>query len=523
MEINLFKTSPLVRDKFWRLADPILSGEHHGKELEIMNDLLKELGAEYEVWDFINEKYARIRYGEHNIDSYVYGHLCNHIGHVWSNHKMYRNVAQDHDICPLCGMYHTAGKRNFINGDTVGLDDAVVYVCNACSDIFWVCDECGETGMGNAGGTWVDDARLCKSCFTEQLDREDIVMCENCSCFTKDWKNHIDTNGNDRRLCNICYHERGHRCADCDQRLYDHLDRFRFHNDETYCKECYGDHAVVAEYDHFDPDPPILQTDSERRRHDTLMFGLEFEYEMDWGKFYREGMDEAYIGKMMADCVPNKKWGYVKHDGSMQHGVEFATNPMTELFYTKNRKVISEILIKWKKAGFRTDQWDEEEQRYNCSLHMHMSKAAFTSAHIYKFVRFFYKAHMRKLVQAICQRDANKFAQFKRDDFRKTVQLAKDKANVSGDRYSVINLIGGHWHENQGRKSATVEFRLFQASLDPDIVHKNIEFMLGVYRFTRDNSITHITQKNFFKFLRKTKNRYRYLINFLNDNLGKEI
>jgi hypothetical protein len=306
--------------------------------------------------------------------------------------------------------------------------------------------------------------------------------------------------------------------------MYEALQDVFFTEDNVYCNDCKQEHVIVAAYNHFIPDPPILKLESEQRRKDTLLFGLEFEYEMDWSKYQRNMWTEDIIGKMLKDGTPKDvEWGYVKHDGSMRYGVEFTTHPMTVGFYLKNRETMNEMLASWKRKGFRSDQWDNEKERYNCSLHVHMSKAAFTKFHIYKFVRFFYKIHMRKLIEKIAQRDENEFARFKRDDLLNTVALAKDKANVSGHRYSVINLIGGHWHEDFGRVSQTVEFRLFQASLKPKTVHKNIEFLLSVYRFTRDTSVTHITEKNYIKYLQNNRNRYRFLINFLNNELNKEV
>lgn len=527
MEINLYKNSPGFRDEVWRLVDDLFSHEFDDPHRAV-NDVLEKHGIDYDMWDIVNKEYALIKWGVNKSLDVLCGQVSNHLGHVWSNHRLYRNVAQDYSQCPLCGKFYITEYANVIDGEAIGAKGKLD-VCEECSDIFWVCCDCGEIGTGEKNAKRIDDYSLCADCFDKEANNGDILICEGCGRWTEQAEDYEDLRGRMHIICPDCLARDDHHCEQCGVKMMEHFDQFRFDGDTLYCKDCYSPIAVVADYDHFEPNPPILQLSSERLRPDTLMFGLEFELEMDWTKFYQNNWTERHIGKKMADCTPkDQKWGYVKHDGSMKHGVEFVTNPMTEQFYVKRRPELNEIFAKWKKAGFRTDQWDDDKQRYNCSLHMHMSKAAFTSGHLYKFVKFVYKAHMRKLVQAISQRDANEFAQFKKDDFRHTAQLAKDKANVSGVRYSVINLIGGHWHEHKRQRdgkceSATVEFRLFNGSTDPDVIHKNIEFMLSVFRFTRDNSITHITQKNYFKYLRDNRNRYRHLINFLNDKLGKEI
>jgi hypothetical protein len=370
---------------------------------------------------------------------------------------------------------------------------------------------------------YIDAHQYCRVFWQSILASGELVTCVSCGCYVRP-EDAVEHNP-DQFLCSNCCDERSYNCEGCGKMLFDGPDTIWWSDeDECYCEACYRTHNIVAAYDFFEPNPIFLKLTSERTRKDTLFFGMEFEIEMDWGKCARNYYTENQLGKIMTDGVPSGvDWGYVKHDGSMKSGVEFVTNPMTEAFYRQNRKVIDLMFDNWKASGFRTDQWDDEQERYNCSLHIHMSKDAFMSGHLYKFVRFFYKIPMRKFVQSVSQRGENEYAQWFPDDFIYGAKLAKEKKNCSMNRYSVINLIGGHWHEQTGQPAKTVEFRLFQGSMDPTIIHKNIEFMLSVFYFTRDTSITHITQKNYLKYLKAFRNRYRYLINFLNTELGKGV
>lgn len=450
----------------------------------------------------------------------VWGHIINKIRELWSNHKAWstevrlgRAEWEQISQCEVCGTMFAAWRPNVEHNTPWGPK----HCCDMCRRTLWTCIECGEAHYGGHDRFMLMNNDVCMNCFHDLRDRGEIVRCSVCGCdaFIDDMSEY-----NGRNMCQICVDERVLTCCSCGDSLIEGVDRMRWMDDECYCHACYNEVSVVAQYDYYIEKPPMLLASGERLRPDTLLFGLEFEIEDDWNN---AEVAEPTLGKRCLECVP-EEWGYCKHDGSMYRGVEWVTHPMTPLFYKVNRKAIDDILNKWVKAGFRVDQWDEREERYNCGLHMHLSKDAFTSAHLYKFVRFFYKIHLRKLVQQIAERDANQFAKWRPEDLQHGVHLAKYKKNVSGDRYSVINLIGGHWHEqNEHKPAKTVEFRLFQGTLNPKVFHKNIEFILSVYYFTRDNSLTHITEKNYLRFLGQTKNRWRFLTGFLRKQLGKEI
>lgn len=494
------------------------------KTVNEINAFLEASGVKMKVWEFMTKEFWMLRWKTKH--DRVFG-VLSHMSEMWTSHRYIHQVVTNNpetDIgwCPLCGRgfelkighYHELAQSVF--GVPVNTP-----ICTSCAQGIYMCDSCEEVFTDGRGYYVGDSTIYCESCWKEAIAQNEIELCVQCGGYSKpeDMLNH-----NGSKICEYCWDERAYECMDCGRIMFDRIDQMRWVDDEVYCSNCYNAVAVVAAYDHFIPDPPMLMLSGEKRRPDTLFFGCEFEIEMDWKKNYENGYTENQLGKIMADAVPpGVEWGYVKHDGSMKCGVEFVTHPMTEGFYKNNRKVIDQMFTNWKEVGFRTDQWDDEEDRYNCSLHVHMSKAAFTSAHLYKFVRFFYKIPMRRLVQAISQRAENEFAQWARDDFKFAAKLAKEKKNMSGNRYSVINLIGGHWHEHHMADSKTVEFRLFQGSMEPKIIHKNIEFLLSVFYFTRDTSITHITQKNYFKYLRAYRNRYRNLVNFLNDELRKGV
>jgi hypothetical protein len=493
------------------------------KTVNEINRLFDRFHVAHGIWDYLNKEYWYARWTSRY--ARVNG-ILTQLHELWVSHRYdyqlrHQGLVRNVWNCPVCGrlVENRPGHYHVLPVAMFGLEKGD-WICNSCSQGIYTCDDCEKTFFDGNPMYLADNSTYCIRCWNRMLENNAIFICDECGAYAREQD--ITPHG-DYMICLHCYDGRALFCVECDSMLFEHVDNIRWHEDDPYCRNCYSENAVVAEYDYFIPNPPFLQLSGERDRPDSLFFGCEFEIEMDWGKAYRNGYGEPDLGRIMKDGVPNNDMGYVKHDGSMRHGVEYVTHPMSEQWYRRNRKMIDTMFENWKVSGFRTDQFDEAEDRYNCSLHIHMSKAAFTTIHLYKFCRFFYKIPLRKMVQAISQRAENEFAQWVVDDLKFSKKMAKEKKNISRNRYSVINLIGGHWHEHQKAESKTVEFRLFNGSMDPQIVHKNIEFMLAVYYFTRDNSITHITQKNFIRYLREYRNRYRYLINFLNNELGKGV
>lgn len=360
----------------------------------------------------------------------------------------------------------------------------------------------------------------CHECAKKAMDRGEFIQCASCNSFIHfdDAFTHDSIAHGSVSVCSNCIQTRLTRCNRCLIPIMIGIDEaVRVPGASFLCPNCARRVNPVRGYNYYDNNPKILKLDKENIRHDTLLVGFEIEMEQD---FEGEILPEQALGEKLSKFLPEEfSLGYFKHDGSLTSGIELASNPMTVSWYLDHRKDLNTFLDSMVNEGMRCDQIDDTGEK-NCGLHIHLSKAAFTSVHLYKFVRFFYKMHMRRFVQDVAERNANHFAKFLNTDFANGVHMAKYKQNLSRDRYSVINMVGGHWHEERGEPSKTVEFRLFQGTLDKQKFHKNIQFLLSVYDFTLHNSLTHISMKNYFKFLRENENKFRNLINFIVNDLG---
>jgi hypothetical protein len=442
---------------------------------------------------------------------------------MWAARLMrnYRSAPDNAELCDICGQI-TMRKPEVvrINGIHGLSNNKAKRICNNCQLIMGHCVQCNSMlvpGLvdiydhgyihkytaANGENGW-----LCPVCAKEH----NFARCEVCGDMV------VDTNIKftaGKYACKLC-HDSMFTCTECEERCWGF--QVVFDGVSPYCQECFDRLPPVARYNFFDDKPDFKLLEGEKREADTLFFGYELEMEHNWEK--RE-VSELKLARLAAEHCP-MEWGYMKHDGSMERGIEFTSNPMTWAWYRNQRDNFTKMLVGLQE-NFRTDQYDEEQERYNCSLHVHMSKNAFSSGHLYKFVKFFYKVHLRRFIQNVSGRESNFYCRYDPRDNIGVTKMAKEKGNPSGERYSVINMVGGHWHEERGIESQTVEYRLFAGTLEPIVFHKNFEFLMAAYEFTRDASMTMITQRNFFSYLKKNSNRFVNLINFINNELKMEV
>lgn len=114
-----------------------------------------------------------------------------------------------------------------------------------------------------------------------------------------------------------------------------------------------------------------------------------------------------------------KEFYYLKRDGSISHGFEIVTHPhqfeafFYQLFpfdniFNSNMNYVTE------ESCDNDDDDDYDDYDYSntslfqeCGMHIHLSKSAFSNAHLYKFVKFF--AEYPKYIEMIAERPANNY------------------------------------------------------------------------------------------------------------------
>jgi hypothetical protein len=203
-------------------------------------------------------------------------------------------------------------------------------------------------------------------------------------------------------------------------------------------------------------------------------FGIELEVEkMDKSETQRH---------VMAAKIENKAW-YFKNDGSLNNGFEIVTHPLTFSYIKHSAKDFENALNELSNNAYNS---------YNantCGMHIHISKKAFGTWQLYKFMKFF--AENVPFIVAISQRKIEKLVQWANiedNDDNALMYKAKKKEGNSA-RYVAINL----------QNYSTIEVRIFRGTLNFQSFMKNIEFVHALYMFTKESKI--ITLDSFKEYI----------------------
>ena len=272
--------------------------------------------------------------------------------------------------------------------------------------------------------------------------------------------------------------------------------------DEMYrCNSCHDDHVCEMEEQEneeedsglvhsysYKPTPIFLNDDgvasyyvtaSDDGTHSVLYQGFELEVEVGGRSNYMDCASSVIdtINGRHNDIV------YLKEDGSIQHGFEIVSHPMTLGFAMNHFKWegISNLIRKGCKS------WDTD----TCGLHIHLSRSAFQDEkHLFKFFKFIMdnETQMKKFAG----RSSERWASFSKEVFlngwndydedgnyvpkygNSIMQHAKGES-MNNSRYCAINL--------HNRK--TVELRFFRPSLSPNTVKSAMQLCDAVFHYTK--------------------------------------
>jgi hypothetical protein len=163
--------------------------------------------------------------------------------------------------------------------------------------------------------------------------------------------------------------------------------------------------------------------------------------------------------------------GYLKEDGSLEHGFEIVTHPMS---------------YSWAMAHF---PWEllTELDNMGCAatdatgLHVHISRAGFASpCHAYRWMKFIYRN--QRGVEAVARRSSS-YAAFTTDDRLAVKHYAK--GGTAANRYRAVNT----------NNTDTFELRVFASSLDPNEVKAALAFTAATVEYTRELSVAAIAHR----------------------------
>lgn len=297
------------------------------------------------------------------------------------------------------------------------------------------CDSCGRVPSEDALISF-DGQLLCPACLEQTT-----VLCSHCG--SRIWS---EENAGDSQtpLCQRCYDAHYISCARCgclireDDAFYQGDEA-----DEPYCQSCWAWwEQDVAIHDYYFKPAPIFYGTGPR------FFGVELEI---------DGAGEAphHARELLNIANETEERIFIKHDGSLDDGLEIVTHPMT-LAYHETQMPWQSLLDAARAMGYTS------HQARTCGLHVHISRAAFGETEtmqdaVIARILYFFEKFWDELLK-FSRRTPRQLERWAaRYGYKEQPQdiLEHAKKGCHGGRYTCVNL----------QNTDTVELRIFRGSL----------------------------------------------------------
>ena len=406
--------------------------------------------------------------------------------------------------CFICGALHRKNGKNSIE-----VDGKTKNICLSCiKKFFFFCKECGKLEDISLGRSLDRTTRVCSSCINL------FQKCFSCGTFRRKTElvlkiirrpNTDSYEMINAPLCPLCTRSVG-KCPLCETEYLVKSSQM------NKCPSCYKLTSVPIHPWSFKPSPLFRKTNTEKKRKDTLFFGIEWEIEN-----HTTLSNEKHIQELHSFFPPT--FFYCKTDSSIHRGFEIVTQPFTWGSWLEDRDNWSKILTYCaeNKLAASSPHFGKGWSK-TCGIHIHTSKDAYTTAHLYKFLKFMYEKENREFILHISSRPIipetgnkeNEYFSFRKTDINKVAYCAKTKELASGERHSAINLM----------LPTTVENRIFNSTIDIQEFFKNMEFSHAAFYFSRDTSMKGVSWEDFLIYISKKPKTYSNLCMYIKSKIG---
>jgi hypothetical protein len=232
----------------------------------------------------------------------------------------------------------------------------------------------------------------------------------------------------------------------------------------------------------------------------VLFYGIEVELHTRHEIISRYDIVEKFRDTMNYDDLGNhKEFILCKHDGSLHadHGFELVSTNATFHYHKKTF---------WNNFfEINPNEFVKAYHGYNCGIHIHFSRSAFTTNQLRRLNCFYNNPQNRNLIVEIAGRDENNYCKFhSMIDFNSSIK-------THGCKYSVINF------DNKD----TVEVRIFRSNIKQISFFRYLEFVHTVNLWIRSNhknNADNLHHNDYFDWLLKNVHKdYANLLIFLDD------
>lgn len=334
-----------------------------------------------------------------------------------------------------------------------------------------ICSHCGYS-CNEDDMRYFCGVNLCPDCYCEET-----VTCEHCGDVI--WAD--DAADCDMVLCQSCYDDYFTSCECCGCTLsLDNAYYFDEDDDDEYpyCQSCY-EQRNVNEFIHdysYKPSPIFYGSGSR-------YFGVELE--IDDG-----GHNDFNAEKIASVANADSRHVYIKHDGSLDDGMEIVTHPMT-LEYHLNSMPWEDMMKEAVRLGYKS------HKTKTCGLHVHVNRTSFGDtiesqeaciSRVLFFVERFWQELLKfsRRTEAQIARWAARYGI--KDNPKATLDNAKK--NYAG-RYTCVNLTNYH----------TIEFRIFRGTLKYNTLIATLQLVNRICCLAENLSDKEITDLNWCDFV----------------------
>ena len=186
----------------------------------------------------------------------------------------------------------------------------------------------------------------------------------------------------------------------------------------------------------------------------------------------------------------DREYFYCKEDSSIDYGFEVVSHPASFNYMTKQQG-----LKQWQTVLDLSDSGMSSPG--TCGMHVHMSKDAFSTLQMYKFMKFIY--------------ENSKFTLFmsERTSRRLRTWAAIDNPEDASIIYKAKRKEGGYErHVAVAITPYTIEVRIFAGTMNERKFYKNIEFCDALFYFADNAGVKQITVPNFIQYVYKNRRQY---------------
>ena len=350
-----------------------------------------------------------------------------------------------------------------------------------------------------------------------------FVCYENIEIVVED---NILTTDDNKTISQSAYEDSYFTCEECANIFHNDEQRTFYENEhDYYCTDCLNSDAEYCDYhdDYHHQD----YTCNEGRRNNldayeervflhflgkvvsslgvnhakylvdsVLFYGIEVELHVRHDDYSRSEVVDIFR-EAMND--PNEEdFILCKRDGSLhpEYGFEVVSTNCTFDYHKKHF---------WNKFfKLNPNKMVKAYHGYNCGIHIHFSRNAFTENQLKRLNVFYNNPKNRSLILDIAGREPNGYCQFQSYvDFNSSVHR--------GERYSVMNV----------NNSDTIEIRIFRSNIKPISFFRYLEFVHTVNLWitsNQKNNADNLSVNDYFDWLLKNVHKdFANLLIFLDD------